>query len=142
MICPQCNGAGVVQLPHVPSNSGGWIDEKYIFPPIECGACNGSGYVDDPKPLEADLQEELLLEEEIGRVLKYFAHPQVAWVDLYSEVRVGEKVHIKGNTTDFITGISSIRINDISVDKAGYGQQAGIWVPHRVRRNDRLYRPH
>ncbi len=47
MICSQCNGTGMAQLPHVPGNSGGWLDEKYIFSGVECGACNGSGYIQD-----------------------------------------------------------------------------------------------
>ena len=47
MICQQCNGTGTVQLPHLPSITGGWIDEKYIFSGIECGTCNGSGYISD-----------------------------------------------------------------------------------------------
>lgn len=47
MDCPQCKGTGMVQLPHFPGNSGGWLDEKYIFSGIECGACNGSGKIPD-----------------------------------------------------------------------------------------------
>jgi putative protease len=129
----------LVQLPHVPSDTGGWIDQKYIFSGIECGACNGFGYIDDPEPIENGSQEEQELGEEIGRVLKYYAHPQVAWIELTGEVQIGETVHIKGNTTDFTTVISSIRVDDVGVDKVGFGQQAGIWVPHRVRHNDRIY---
>jgi len=35
---------------HVPSNSGGWLDERYIFRPV-CGECGGSGHLPDgPEP--------------------------------------------------------------------------------------------
>ena len=46
MKCPVCNGTGVHSPPRIPSETGGWLNEKYIFA-SECGACNGSGYVDD-----------------------------------------------------------------------------------------------
>ena len=116
------------------------MDEKYYSSGIECGACNGSGKVDDPKPLIEEVQKEPPLGEEMGKVLKYYAHPQVAWVELTSTIRVGEQIRIKGYTTDFITEISSMRINDINVGEAGCGQQVGIQVPDEVRRNDLLYR--
>lgn len=46
MKCSVCKGTGVHYPPHVPSDSGGWLDEKYIFA-AECGACGGSGFVDE-----------------------------------------------------------------------------------------------
>ena len=33
--CAVCKGTGLVQLPHFPSATGGWIDEKYITSGIE-----------------------------------------------------------------------------------------------------------
>jgi hypothetical protein len=115
------------------------MDQEYIFSGIECGACNGSGYVEDSEPLVTEYQEEQELGEEIAKVLKYYAHPQVAWIELTGEMQIGETVRVKGSTTDFTTVISSIRIDDVNVETAGFGQQAGVWVPHRVRHNDRIY---
>ncbi len=43
MICSVCKGSGIVEIPHIPSNRGGWMDTNYNFSGIECGACNGSG---------------------------------------------------------------------------------------------------
>jgi len=140
MICKQCNGTGMIQIPHVPGASGGWLDEQYIYSGIECTVCNGSGSVDDSESPVVGWQEEQIAEEEIGKTLKYFAHPQVASVELSSEVRVGEKIHINGNSTDFTFYISSMRLDDVSVSHGPPGERVEIQVPHRVRCNDRLYR--
>ncbi len=43
MQCPVCKGTGVMELPHVPGNRGGWLDTTYTFSGMECGACNGTG---------------------------------------------------------------------------------------------------
>ena len=40
-------------------------------------------------------------EERIGKVVKYFAKPSVAAVEMTAGVlRVGDSIHIKGHTTD------------------------------------------
>jgi DNA-binding XRE family transcriptional regulator len=38
-----CKGRGIVEMPHIPSNKGGWMDTNYNFSGIQCAACNGSG---------------------------------------------------------------------------------------------------
>lgn len=55
MYCPVCKGSGMSPIPHVPAAGGGWMDEKYSWSGIECGACNGTGRAgetDDPEQAE------------------------------------------------------------------------------------------
>jgi len=47
MKCTQCNGSGIMDLPHVPSVYGGYMNARYNFSGVECGACFGSGYLGD-----------------------------------------------------------------------------------------------
>ena len=64
MICPVCKGAGIHRMPHVPSDSGGWLNEKYIFGPV-CSACEGSGHVPDgPVPAAVDEPAVIKIDEE------------------------------------------------------------------------------
>ena len=47
-------------------------------------------------------------EEIIGKVSDFFAHPVVAGIELTAALRVGDKIHIKGHTTDLEMTVDSI----------------------------------
>ena len=79
-------------------------------------------------------------EEEIGKVSDFFAHPVVAGIELTGTLKVGEKIHIKGHTTDMELTIGSMQINNVNVDEAKAGDAVGIKVSERVRRGDAVYK--
>ena len=74
--------------------------------------------------------------KEIGRVSSYFSHVGVAAIKLSKGLKVGQKVHIKGNTTDFEVEVDDIQIERESVEKAKKGDHIGIKVSEKVRPND------
>ena len=53
-------------------------------------------------------------------------------------MKVGDKVHIKGHTTDFEIGVKSIQIERKAVKSAKKGDHIGIKVPEKVRPNDKV----
>ena len=57
-------------------------------------------------------------EKEIGRVSGYFSHVGFAAIKLSGVLKVGDKVHIKGHTTDFETKVESIQVEKKSLQKA------------------------
>ena len=79
-------------------------------------------------------------ETEIGRVKDYFAHIGVAGIDLTGPLKVGDRIHIKGHTTDLEEAVSSIQIEHESVDEAKAGDRIGMKVADRVRDGDAVYR--
>jgi selenocysteine-specific translation elongation factor len=81
-----------------------------------------------------------MAEEEIGKVMDFFARPVVAGIDLTASVRVGDKIHIKGANTDMDLTVSSMQIDNVDVQEAKAGDAIGIKVPDRVRRGDRVYK--
>ena len=78
-------------------------------------------------------------EKEIGKVSSYFSKVGVAAIELSDKLKVGDKVHIKGATTDFEVSINEIQIERKSVQKAKKKDHIGIKVPDKVRPNDRVY---
>jgi len=78
-------------------------------------------------------------EKEIGVVSSYFSHVGVAAIKLSSVLKVGDKVHIKGHTTDFEVPIKSIQIERKAVKSAKKGDHIGIKVPEKVRPNDKVF---
>ena len=79
-------------------------------------------------------------EEEIGRVSDFFAHPVVAGIELSGTLKVGDKIHIKGHTTDMELDVGSMQINNANVEEAKAGDSVGIKVSDRVRRGDAVYK--
>lgn len=79
-------------------------------------------------------------EVEIGKVSDFFARPVVAGIDLTGSLKVGEKVHIKGHTTDLEFVVQSMQIHNASVQEAKAGDSIGIKVTDRVRPGDAVYK--
>ena len=80
-----------------------------------------------------------MVEKEIGVVSSYFSHVGVAAIKLSGSVKVGDKVHIKGHTTDIEKEIDSMQIEKDSVEKAKKGDHIGIKVPDKVRPHDKVF---
>ena len=79
-------------------------------------------------------------EEEIGRVVDYFANIGVAGIDLTAKLRVGDTIRIKGHTTDLEQVVESMQIERDSVEEAGPGDKIGVKVNDRCRGGDHVYR--
>ncbi len=75
-------------------------------------------------------------EEIIGEVSDFFAHPVVAGIELTAALKVGDKIHIKGHTTDLEMTVDSIQIDNAQVAEAKSGDYIGVKVSERVRGGD------
>jgi putative protease len=84
-------------------------------------------------------ETETRKEVEVGRVSDYFAHIGVAGIDLTGKLRVGDKIHIKGHTTDIEQVVESIQVEHEQVEEAGSGAKIGVKVADRCRHGDHVY---
>jgi U32 family peptidase len=78
-------------------------------------------------------------EKEIGKVTHFFEKPSVAVIELTNNLKVGDEIHVKGNTSDFVQTIDSMQIEHESVKEAKKGEVIGLKVIERVRANDVVY---
>ena len=81
-----------------------------------------------------------MAEEVVGKVTDFFAHPVVAGIDLTATLKLGDKIHIKGHTTDIEMVVDSMQINNVDVKQAKAGDAIGVKVTERVRREDIIYK--
>ncbi len=79
-------------------------------------------------------------EEIVGTVSDFFAHPVVAGIELTGTLKVGDRVHIKGHTTDLEFTIGSMQIDNADVSQGKAGDSVGVKVSDRVRSGDHIYR--
>ena len=80
-----------------------------------------------------------MTEKEIGLVSVYFSHVEVGAIKLSGKLKVGDRIHIKGHTTDFEQLVDSMQIDRKEVKDAKKGDEIGIKVNDRVRPNDKVY---
>lgn len=78
-------------------------------------------------------------EKEIGIVKHFFDKIGVCVVELSSGLKLGDKISIKGATTDFEQEIESMQVEHKEVEKAKKGDAIGLKVKEKVRLNDKVY---
>ena len=81
-----------------------------------------------------------MAEEVVGKVSDFFAHPVVAGIQLTATLKVGDRIHIKGHTTDIEMIVESMQINNVNDNEAKAGDAIGVKVSERVRREDTVYK--
>lgn len=80
------------------------------------------------------------LGKDIGKITHYFDKIGVAVVEVLDGLGVGDKIRIKGETTDFKQPVKSMQVEHKDVKKAKKGQAIGMKVKERVRVNDKVYK--
>lgn len=81
-----------------------------------------------------------MAEKAIGKVNEFFARIMVAGIDLTDTLKVGDRIHLKGHTTDYAMTVASMQIDNQDISEAKSGQVVGVKVPDRVRPGDTVYK--
>lgn len=76
----------------------------------------------------------------IGVVADFFARPVVAAIELTAPLKVGDRIHIKGHTTDLEQTVDSMQVNNAPVTEAKAGEGVGVKLTNRVRKGDAVYK--
>jgi len=79
-------------------------------------------------------------EKEIGKVVHYFGKVGVGIIELSDELKIGDKVHVKGKTADFTVDVTSMQIEHDVITAGKAGDKVGIKVPQKVHENDKVYK--
>ena len=76
----------------------------------------------------------------IGAVTHYFGHLSVAAISLRAPLALGDRVHVRGHTTDLEQAIESMQIDHQPVERAGPGDDVAVGVTDHVREGDLIFR--
>lgn len=88
----------------------------------------------------AEEAKEEKLGEEIGKVTHYFTKIWVAVVELSGDLKVGDKIRVKGATSDFKQKVDSMQIEHEKIKEAKAGQSIGMKVKEHAREGDTVYK--
>lgn len=79
------------------------------------------------------------LKSPIGKVTNYYSKINVAVIELSAPLKKGDKITIKGATTEFTQTVESMQIDRKDIESAQSGQAIGLKVNERVRIGDTVY---
>ncbi len=76
----------------------------------------------------------------IGAITHWFGHLSVAAVRLTAPLAVGDRIHIRGHSTDLVQTVGSLEIEHRKVDHAGPGDEVALAVEGHVHEHDLIFR--
>ncbi len=86
------------------------------------------------------VEEPASREEAIGTVTHYYSHLNVAIIQINKgTLKTGDKIRIKGHSTDFSQIVESMEYEHQHTDLASAGQNVGIKIAEHAREHDILY---
>jgi hypothetical protein len=80
------------------------------------------------------------MEVKIRKVTHYYGHIGVAVLQLNENLKLGDRLHILGHTSDFIQRVNSIEVEHHPVVWVKPGDSVAIKVIEPVREHDAVYR--
>lgn len=82
-----------------------------------------------------------MVEKKVGKVMSFYSNIGVAAIELTSgSLKIGDKIKIKGATTDFEQTVDSMQVEHEPVREADKGSSIGIRVKDKVRPNDQVFK--
>lgn len=81
------------------------------------------------------------METQVGHVTHFYSHLNVAAIQVEAEdLKVGDRIHIKGHTTDIVQPVESLQYEHEDIEVAHPGQNIGIKVKEHVREHDVVFK--
>ena len=78
--------------------------------------------------------------KEVGRITHYFSKIGVAVLELSDKLSVGDRILIRGMTTNVEQTVDSMQIDRVNIQSAEAGKSVGLKVADRVREEDTVYK--
>ena len=80
------------------------------------------------------------MEVEIGKITHYYNHLQVAVLKLNDSLKLGDRIHVLGHSTDLVERVTSMEVNHHVVVWVNPGEDVAIKVNEPVREHDVVFR--
>jgi hypothetical protein len=77
---------------------------------------------------------------EIGHIIHFFPRINVAVLELTLPLAVGDRILVKGPSTDFEQTVDSMQIDHKAIQRAEGGQSIGLKVMQSIKEKDVVYK--
>ena len=78
--------------------------------------------------------------QEVGTITHFFSKISVAIVELRKPLAVGDRILLKGPTTDFEMTVNSMQVEHKSIERAEPGQSIGLKLAQPAKERDMVYK--
>lgn len=78
--------------------------------------------------------------KEIGKITHYYGHLNVGIIELSDALKTGDRIRVKGHTSDFTQEVASMQIEHANVAEGKRGDMVGIKVAEKVHPHDIVYK--
>ncbi|MFH0852258.1 MAG: hypothetical protein V1845_01460 [bacterium] len=79
-------------------------------------------------------------EKLVGKIVHFYTNIGVGIIELTDELKVGDKIHIKGHTSDFEQTVDSMQIEHENVQAAKAGDSVGLKASNNVKEGDEVFK--
>ena len=83
------------------------------------------------------IEEKVL---QVGHITHFFSKISVAIVELTAPLAVGDRILVKGPSTDFEQNVDSMQIEHANIQRAESGQSIGLKTAQPVKERDVVYK--
>ena len=77
---------------------------------------------------------------QVGHISHFFSKISVAIVEVTAPLTVGDRILIKGPSTDFEQVVDSMQIEHNNIQRAEKGQSIGLRTTQHVKEKDMVYK--
>ena len=77
---------------------------------------------------------------EIGTVKHFFSKISVAIIELTAPLSVGDRILVKGPSTDFEMSVDSMQVEHESIQRAEGGKSVGLKMVQQAKERDVVYK--
>jgi len=77
---------------------------------------------------------------EVGHITHFFSKISVAVLELTAPLTVGDRILVKGPSTDFEQVVESMQIEHKNIQRAEAGQSIGLKTVQHVKERDTVYK--
>ncbi|MBM4400753.1 MAG: translation elongation factor-like protein [Crenarchaeota archaeon] len=77
---------------------------------------------------------------QVGHITHFFSKIGVAVVELTAPLVVGDRILVKGPSTDFEQTVESMQIEHQNIPRAEAGQSIGLKLAQRAKEKDAVYK--
>ncbi len=79
-------------------------------------------------------------EDAIGTITHWFGHLSVAAVRLTAPLSIGDRIHVRGHTTDLVETVNTMEVDHHRVERAEPGDDVAVNFDGHVHEHDVIYR--
>ena len=79
-------------------------------------------------------------EKLIGKIIHFYTNIGVGIIELSDALNVGDKIHVKGGSTDFEQTVDSMQVEHANVQAAKAGDSIGVKLNEKVKEGDEVFK--